>query len=79
MTKEEFIDKIKEIDATVPNEYFFLEYNKYVYDILEENEKYKEVIDSLIFIKNRARSGATQEAINKLAINFINAYLKEVE
>lgn len=39
----------------------------------------KEVIDRLTFIKSRARAGATQETINKLAINFVNAYLKEVE
>lgn len=31
MTKEEFIDKIKEINTTVSNEYFFLEYNKHIY------------------------------------------------
>lgn len=41
MTKEEFIEKIKKINAEVPNEYFFLEYNKCVYDILEENDTYK--------------------------------------
>ena len=41
MTKEEFIEKIKEININVPNEYFFLEYNKCVYDILEENDTYK--------------------------------------
>lgn len=45
----------------------------------KENQKYKEVIDRLTFIKSRARAGATQETINKLAINFVNAYLKEVE
>lgn len=41
MTKEEFIEEIKEINVKVPNEYFFLEYNKCVYDILEENATYK--------------------------------------
>lgn len=41
MTKEEFIDKIKELNINVPDEYFFLEYNKCVYDILEERDTYK--------------------------------------
>lgn len=56
------------------------------YEIMEDyftkcsyNQKYKELIDRLTFIKSRARAGATQETINKLAVNFINAYLKEVE
>ena len=48
-------------------------------DLLKENQKYKEVIDKLEFIKNRAISGATQETINKLAIDFVNSYLIEVE
>ena len=39
----------------------------------------KEVIDRLTFIKSRARAGATQETINKLAINFVNKYIKEAK
>lgn len=45
MTKEEFIDKIKELNISVPDECFFLEYNKCVYDILEERDNYKERIE----------------------------------
>lgn len=45
----------------------------------QENQKYKVIVDTLEFIKARAKEGATQETINKLAINFVNAYLKEVE
>ena len=45
----------------------------------EQNKKYKEVIDTLEFIKARAKEGATQETINKLAITFVNKYLKRVE
>lgn len=45
-------------------------------EILEENQKYKEVIDTLEFIKARAKAGATQETINKLVINFVNSYIK---
>ena len=49
-------------------------------DLLEkENKKYKEVIDRLNFIKNRKNQGASQENINKMAIKFVNSYLKEVE
>ena len=40
--------------------------------------KYKEVIDKLNFIKNRKNQGASQENINKMAIKFVNSYLKEV-
>ena len=54
-----------------------------IIDIFEEiqnqNKKYKEVIDTLEFIKARAKEGATQETINKLAITFVNKYLKGVE
>ena len=45
----------------------------------KENKKYKEVIDKLNFIKNRKNQGASQENINKMAIKFVNSYLKEVE
>lgn len=49
------------------------------YEELEkENKEYKEVIDTLEFIKARAKEGATQETINKLAITFVNKYLKGV-
>ena len=44
----------------------------------EENQKQKEVIDRLNFIKNRKNQGASQENINKMAIEFVNSYLKEV-
>lgn len=39
MSKEEFIEKIKEIKINIPNEEFFLEYNKEIYNILEEKEQ----------------------------------------
>ena len=42
-------------------------------------KKQKEVIDKLNFIKNRKNQGASQENINKMAIEFVNSYLKEVE
>lgn len=45
----------------------------------QENQKYKEVINKLNFIKNRKNQGASQENINKMAIEFVNSYLKEVD
>lgn len=45
----------------------------------QENQKYKVIVDILEFIKARAIAGATQETINKLAINFVNSYIKEGE
>ena len=48
-------------------------------DKLEQQcKKQKEVIDKLNFIKNRKNQGASQENINKMAIEFVNSYLKEV-
>lgn len=51
----------------------------YIEQLQQENQKYKEVIDKLNFIKNRKNQGASQENINKMAIEFVNSYLKEVE
>ena len=48
-------------------------------DLEHQCKKQKEVIDKLNFIKNRKNQGASQENINKMAIKFVNSYLKEVE
>ena len=53
-------------------------YDNYL-DILIKYKKQKEVIDRLNFIKNRKNQGASQENINKMAIEFVNSWLKEVE
>ena len=45
--------------------------------IKKKYEKYKEVIDRLNFIKNRKNQGASQENVNKMAIEFVNSWLKE--
>lgn len=45
MNKEEFLQKLKEIKIKTADEFFFLEYNAVVYDILEENEKLKYKLD----------------------------------
>lgn len=41
MDKEEFLKRIKDIKVNVSDEYFFLEYNVIVCNILEENLKLK--------------------------------------
>lgn len=46
-------------------------------DLKQENQRQKEVISKLNFIKNRKSQGASQENINKMAIKFVNSYLKE--
>ena len=53
------------------------EINK-ITDLKQQCQKQKEVIDRLNFIKNRKNQGASQENINKMAIKFVNSYLKEV-
>lgn len=45
----------------------------------KENARLKETGNKLNFIKNRKNQGASQENINKMAIEFVNSYLKEVE
>ena len=50
----------------------------YIYSLEQQVKKQKEVIDRLNFIKNRKNQGASQENINKMAIEFVNSYLKEV-
>ena len=44
----------------------------------KENARLKEIENKLNFIKNRKNQGASQENINKMAIEFVNSYLKEV-
>ena len=50
----------------------------YIANLKQQCKKQKEVIDRLNFIKNRKNQGASQENINKMAIEFVNSYLKEV-
>ena len=51
---------------------------EYISNLQNQVQKQKEVIDRLNFIKNRKNQGASQENINKMAIEFVNSYLKEV-
>ena len=45
----------------------------------KENARLKEIENKLNFIKNRKNQGASQENINKMAIKFVNSFLKEVK
>ena len=55
-----------------------IKYDNLCLNLIKENQKYKEVIDKLKFIKNRKNQGASQENVNKMAIEFVNSWLKEV-
>lgn len=49
----------------------------YIEVLQQENARLKEIENKLIFIKNRAKQGMSQENINKCAIKLVNSYLKE--
>ena len=49
-----------------------------IIQLQQENAQLKEIENKLNFIKNRKNQGASQENINKMAIGFVNSYLKEV-
>ena len=53
--------------------------DNYIIKLQQENTRLKEIENKLNFIKNRKNQGASQENINKMAIEFVNSYLKEVE
>ena len=52
--------------------------HRWLNNLQQQCKQQKEVIDKLNFIKNRKNQGASQENINKMAIKFVNSYLKEV-
>ena len=91
MDKKEIKDRLKrveELEAKLMGEdketYTWLIYGynqcaKLLNETEEQCKKQQEVIDKLNFIKNRKNQGASQENINKMAIKFVNSYLKEVE
>ena len=51
----------------------------YISNLQQENARLKEIENKLNFIKNRKNQGASQENINKMAIEFVNSYLKELK
>ena len=91
MDKEEIKDYLKRVDELETKltgkdkeTYAWLIYGynqcaKLLNETEKQCKKQKEVIDRLNFIKNRKNQGASQENINKMAIEFVNSYLKEVE
>ena len=54
------------------------EFTDTIIQLQQENARLKEIENKLNFIKNRKNQGASQENINKMAIEFVNSYLKEV-
>ena len=90
MNKEEYYKRIEKINnrfktdrVSADEEYHLVcqkNYlsTKYIEHLEQQCKKQKEVIDKLNFIKNRKNQGASQENINKMAIKFVNSYLKEV-
>ena len=53
--------------------------DNYIIKLQQENARLKEIENKLNFIKNRKNQGASQENINKMGIEFVNSYLKEVK
>ncbi len=65
MNKEKFIDKIKDIKINVDDEYFFLEYNKAVYDILEEKEQLQKRYDKALELLQVKYLNLSKENLNE--------------
>lgn len=78
MDKEERKKYIFAQLRSLPNATQYVEVTKYIENLEQQVKKQKEVISKLNFIKNRKNQGASQENINKMAIEFVNSYLKEV-
>ena len=60
------------------NERALAEYERFCLELINENKNQKEVIDKLEFIKKRKSQGCSQENINKMAVELVNDWLKEV-
>ena len=71
-TKQDLLYECSILESRLSNEIIKNE------NLEQQVKKQKEVIDRLNFIKNRKNQGASQENINKMAIEFVNSYLKEV-
>ena len=70
-------DKKKRNLSFNDDDYYSNILNEYITDLQQENARLKEIENKLIFIKNRAKQGMSQENINKCAIKLVNSYLKE--
>lgn len=90
MNKEEYYKRIEKINNRFKTDRVgaYEEYQsvckknylstKYIENLEQQVKKQKEIINKLNFIKNRKNQGASQENINKMAIEFVNSWLKEV-
>lgn len=72
-TKQDLLYECSSLESKLSNEIIKNEH------LEQQCKKQKEIIDRLNFIKNRKNQGASQENINKMAIEFVNSYLKEAE
>ena len=72
------VDKYEESKKYLMEKYGYNQCGKLLNETEDQCKKQKEVIDRLNFIKNRKNQGASQENINKMAIEFVNNYVKEV-
>jgi hypothetical protein len=89
MNKEELIGKLQMVyigDINALNEMIgYYDGLKEVIEMVQQEnkelhnkiDKYKDLEQSLTFIKNRVKQGMTQENINKCAIQLVNSYLKD--
>lgn len=84
---KDYLKRVEELGAKLMGEdketYTWLIYGynqcaKLLNETEQQCKKQKEVISKLNFIKNRKKQGASQENINKMAIEFVNSYLNEV-
>ena len=75
-TLNDFKDYVKELND-IKTIYDDLMKDKEIQKLLRLKKQYN-VINKLEFIRNRKNQGASQENINKMAIELVNNYLKEV-
>ena len=83
MDREKFLQRIKEIKVNVSDEYFFLEYNAIICDILEENQQLKEQLQQKEDIINKSKVDLEKHLNAKSYDNhkyelFDREYLEEV-
>lgn len=77
MSKEDFIEKIKEIKISVPDEEFFIEYNKAIYNIIDARAEVQQRIDKIEkCIKEYKEMGYSKYDENEIEIELIDKILE---
>lgn len=66
-----------EVLETFNERIYITKWDKHI-KLEQQIKSQKKVMDKLEFIKNRKKFGCSQENINKMAIELVNNYLKEV-